>query len=126
MASTVTLLLAVAAAALVFVVEGVHGFAFWNAVPIACAGAVAVSLRAPRPRLTSWRAAKIAFSVTASLAVALLHLAWHFDWGGTATGSSTAGLIFIFAPLYALILSSIVAVVVLGVSSALQAWLHRT
>lgn len=33
----------------------------------------------------------------------LFHTAWLFDWGGTATGSSTSGLIFLFLPIYSLI-----------------------
>ncbi|TCK18561.1 hypothetical protein DFR30_1840 [Thiogranum longum] len=32
-----------------------------------------------------------------------IHLAWIFDWGESRTGSSTAGLIFIFIPIYVLI-----------------------
>jgi hypothetical protein len=35
-----------------------------------------------------------------------VHAAWLFDWGGTATGSSTSGLIFLFLPLYALVMGA--------------------
>ena len=44
----------------------------------------------------------IGFCAGATGLTTLVHLAWFFDWGGTATGSSTAGLIFIFLPAYAL------------------------
>jgi hypothetical protein len=50
--------------------------------------------------------ARIAFSVAALGFVALLHLAWLLDWGGTATGSSTAGLIFLFAPIYTMLIAT--------------------
>jgi len=36
-----------------------------------------------------------------------IHLAWIFDWGDTATGSSTAGLIFLFIPIYATALGGV-------------------
>ena len=32
------------------------------------------------------------------------HLTWYFDWQGTKTGSSTSALIFIWLPMYAVIL----------------------
>jgi hypothetical protein len=35
------------------------------------------------------------------------HAAWAFDWGRTATGSSTSGLIFIFLPIYAVVLGGL-------------------
>jgi hypothetical protein len=49
-----------------------------------------------------------AFYTIISLGLLLFgHLAWYFDWQGTKTGSSTSGLIFIFLPLYAVILGGI-------------------
>ncbi|MCG7990124.1 MAG: hypothetical protein ABW130_16145 [Candidatus Thiodiazotropha lotti] len=35
------------------------------------------------------------------------HLAWLLDWGETRTGSSTAGLIFLFAPIWSLVLGGV-------------------
>ena len=32
------------------------------------------------------------------------HFAWYFDWDGTRSGGSTTSLIFVFAPIYAVIL----------------------
>jgi len=34
----------------------------------------------------------------------LYHMAWYFDWDSTKTGSSTSALIFIWFPIYAVIL----------------------
>jgi len=34
----------------------------------------------------------------------LYHMAWFFDWDSTKTGSSTSALIFIWFPIYAVIL----------------------
>ena len=42
------------------------------------------------------------FCAVATDLTTLGHLAWFFDWGHTKTGSSTAGLMFIFLPAYAL------------------------
>jgi hypothetical protein len=39
--------------------------------------------------------------------VIFFHMAWLFDWGGMATGSSTSALIFIFLPAYALIAGAV-------------------
>ncbi len=35
------------------------------------------------------------------------HLTWFFDWQGTKTGSSTSALIFIWLPIYAVVLGFI-------------------
>lgn len=84
------------------------GFAIWNCLPVAASfGALAVALhnRGPMAR------GLIVFSVLTTSFIAFFHLAWLFDWGGTATGSSTAGLAFIFVPIWACILGSILAVI---------------
>ncbi len=43
------------------------------------------------------------FLIGCMLLTGYIHLAWFFDWEGTKTASSTAGLIFIFIPIYSLI-----------------------
>ena len=43
------------------------------------------------------------FLIGSMLVSGYIHLAWMFDWGGTATGSSTSALIFIFIPVYSVI-----------------------
>ena len=49
----------------------------------------------------SWPAA--GYNVAGVGTVVFFHMAWLFDWEGTATGSSTSALIFIFLPVCALI-----------------------
>ena len=86
---------------LVAYVGGWNPFTAWNLLPVMAvlAGSLAFS-RVGRERGRLRRVA-IAFSVGVLAVVALTHLAWLFDWGGTATGSSTGGLIFIFIPFWA-------------------------
>ena len=83
-------------------------FTVWNCFPVAVAfGALVGGLRFRGPRA----AAFIAFSVIAALLPALFHLAWLFDWGGTATGSSTSALAFIFVPFWVGILAAVAAAI---------------
>jgi hypothetical protein len=107
--------LSVVVAALVIWVEGIHGFTVWNLTPLGVTVAIALALREARIRQT--RIARDAFCLTALATVSLLHLAWQFDWAGTATGSSTAGLIFLFAPIYTLLASAVVGTVTWAVSA---------
>ena len=85
-------------------VEGfLNPFWIWNAVPIAI-GYVLLA----RARVRSFRPIpEFAYVVFGCGLVILAHLAWVFDWGDIATGSSTAGLIFIFLPFYAAILGGV-------------------
>ena len=86
---------------LVAYVGGWNPFTVWNLLPVAAvfAGSLAFSrVGGGRDRL---RRVAVAFSVGVIAVVALTHLAWLLDWGGTATGSSTGGLIFIFIPIWA-------------------------
>jgi hypothetical protein len=106
----VLLLLSAAVAFLVLWVEGIHQFAIWNLTPVIVVAAVAIWQRQPQPFARSHaRAAWAVFCVSALALVTLLHLAWQFDWRRTATGSSTSGLIFIFAPVYTLVLAAAAA-----------------
>lgn len=82
-------------------VAWVEGFTsplwIWNCVPIAVSYVLLSQARQqhlnPLPG--------IAFFVVASGTVLLAHAAWLYDWNGIATGSSTAGLMFIMLPVYA-------------------------
>jgi hypothetical protein len=86
-------------ALLVFSVEGFHGIALWNAAPLAlAAGGIALSGGDLASR--ELRAGGFVFWASQVVFVALLHIGWHLDWGAMATGSSTAGLIFLVAPVY--------------------------
>lgn len=81
------------------------GFMIWNALPIAVGlGMLLAARRASRAVV----AGCVAFAVSATLLVVAFHLAWFFDWGRTATGSSTSALAFIFVPLWAYVLSGII------------------
>ena len=88
---------------LVVYAEGVHWIALWNLLPSALA-ALAILRRAGAVQ-PSWSA--ITFAGVTTLVVALIHAAWVFDWGETQTGSSTAGLIFLFSPIYSVLLGAI-------------------
>lgn len=94
------------AIALVGYTEGhFTGFFIWNALPIAVGlGMLLAARRASRAAV----AGCAAFAVSATLLVVAFHLAWFFDWGRTATGSSTSALAFIFVPLWAYVLSGII------------------
>ncbi len=104
--------LGLATGALVVLVEGLEIFAAWNLVPVVFA-LVACVFGARQFRSAS-RAARIGlamFCVVTLACVALVHLAWRFDWGATATGSSTSGLIFLFVPVYSVAVGAVVAAV---------------
>jgi len=91
-------------AAFVAYVEGfTNPFWIWNCVPI-----VASYLLLARARQKDTEPLpEIAFFVIACGAVLLAHAAWLNDWGGTATGSSTAGLMFVVLPVYASVLGGV-------------------
>jgi hypothetical protein len=76
--------------------EGIHWIALWNLFPLGIAGLSLTRGRTSMPALV--------FAGITALAVALVHAAWVFDWGGTQMGSSTGGLIFLFVPILALLL----------------------
>lgn len=95
-------------AILVIGVEGViNPFTVWNVLPLLVAGFVmhrsagkAGSGGSMRQRVSG---AAACFAVAVAAAVSLGHLAWLFDWRGTATGSSTSALLFVALPLLALL-----------------------
>src|SRR3972149_438773 len=94
-------------AILIYFLEGValNPFAIWNASPLL----ISYFLYSRGLTLNS-RPVIIGFAFYTIISLGLLlfgHLAWYFDWQGTKTGSSTSGLIFIFLPLYAVILGGI-------------------
>ena len=49
---------------------------------------------------------EISFFVIACGTVLFAHAAWLYDWNGIASGSSTAGLMFIMLPVYAGVLGA--------------------
>lgn len=90
-------------AAFVASVEGfTNPFWIWNSVPIAAS--YVLLARARQNNMNPLPA--IAFFVIACGLVLFAHAAWLYDWDGIATGSSTAGLMFIMLPVYACVLGA--------------------
>ena len=88
-------------AAFVAWVEGfTNPFWLWNCLPIAAS--YWLLSRARRTGINPLP--EIAFYVIACGTVLFAHAAWLYDWGGTATGSSTAGLMFVVLLVYACVL----------------------
>ena len=81
----------------------------WNCLPVLLGFFLLVDgLRSRRSLLGAFAT----FAVIGTLLPALFHLAWIFDWGGTATGSSTSALAFLVVPFWSIGLALIVAIVV--------------
>lgn len=83
-------------------------FTYFNAVPIVISFIMIGFFRFSIPTTT--------FGVVCAGFITLVHLAWIFDWGETRTGSSTAGVIFIFIPFYAILFG--------GIAAGFSAWLE--
>ncbi len=85
----------------VYVSEGVsfNAFTAWNMLPLIISYFLYL---APTKKGTSLYGA-YGFLIGSMLLSGYIHMAWLFDWGGTKTGSSTSGLIFIFIPIYSLV-----------------------
>ena len=83
--------------------EGVkpNWFTLWNLTPVAAS--YLLHYIALRNNSSVMRVGSIGFAFGCIGLSLFIHAAWLFDWGGTATGSSTAGLIFIFIPPFSLI-----------------------
>ena len=104
--------------ALVLLVEGAQVFAVWNLVPVLLAlAACLLGARRFRSAQRSVRSGLAVFCVVTPATVALAHCAWHFDWGATATGSSTAGLLFLFAPVYSMAIGLIAGAIAVAALS---------
>jgi hypothetical protein len=116
----------VATACVAVVVAWVEDFGLimaWNLFPLILAlGSMAIvrsSLGSPDVRI-----AGAVFWLTELSAVLALHLAWQFDLQGFATRSSTAGLMFLVAPVYFVVLGLILAGLSIGVAAFVM-WWHR-
>ena len=87
--------------AFVAYVEGITNlFWIWNCAPIAVSYLL---LSRARKQVTN-PIPEIAFFLVACGIVLFAHAAWHLDLGGTASGSSTSGLMFVVLPVYACVL----------------------
>ncbi|MEW8351156.1 MAG: hypothetical protein AB2689_04935 [Candidatus Thiodiazotropha taylori] len=87
--------------------EGVtpNMFTIWNLLPVLVA--YLLFKRAAEKRKIGTISGAIGFLVVGIGFLLFAHLSWLFDWGGTKTGSSTAGLIFLFAPIWSLVLGGV-------------------
>ena len=101
--------LALAVGALVVGVEGLSPFTIWNLLPVILVLVTAILAERTVPRREWIRAITASAGVVALTVVTLAHLAWHFDWSGTATGSSTSGLIFLVTPVWAVGTAAVLA-----------------
>lgn len=94
------------------------GFAIWNSLPLA-AGFAALCMS--RRACSANRIGCAVFAAVAAAVVTLFHLAWWLDWNGTATGSSTAALAFIFVPVWALLFAIVAGGLTWGIVRAVGA-----
>jgi hypothetical protein len=107
----VVIALAAVVGLLVLFVEGLNSFAVWNLFPVLLVLAGATAAQLVPDSGSAIRGRVVVPSLAIPGVVAFAHLAWQFDWGQTATGSSTSGLIFIFIPIWSLIVGGVVAVI---------------
>mgnify|MGYP005856660499 CR=1 FL=1 len=116
------LIVLVVSGALVVGVGGLtNPFTYWNLLPLLIAWIVVLGSAGSRegaedarrrPWLLSRRLPATTFGVAVGAVEGLANLAWLFDWGGTATGSSTAGVLFVVLPILALGIGGIVSIAV--------------
>jgi len=100
--------------AFVVYAEGsVSVFTIWNALPVAIGfGVLLIGLRSRG----ATAAICIAFAVSVTALVETFHLAWLFDWGRLATGSSTSALAFILLPFWVIVFAGIIGLVAWGIA----------
>lgn len=88
----------------------------WNLVPLLAAGFITSRFLTKSTEETNEKhlSTPVAGFVFTNVAVIILaHLAWLFDWGGTATSSSTSGLLFVILPVLAFLAGSAILGVLL-------------
>jgi hypothetical protein len=82
---------------------GLNGFTLWNCLPLLLATFIFTTIiqRATSPTVhlrNFWPDIGLAAGILGS--TLCVYLSWKLDWWEARTGSSTSGLVFIFAPLY--------------------------
>ena|SRR5260221_5163381 len=105
--------LGIGVGALVVFVLGLNAFALWNLLPVILVVIGAITAARGRPKARALRNLVMFACATILAVVALPHLAWHFDLGGVGTGSSTSALIFLFIPIWSILIGG--AVLVAGI-----------
>lgn len=94
-------------AIVIYYLEGIliNPFAIWNASPLLISYLLVSKSIEQDSKLIFIGFVLFTFiSLTLSL---LGHFAWHFDWQQTKTDSSTSAILFIFIPVYAIILGGV-------------------
>jgi len=87
----------------VFIIEeGIHITSLWNISPLMIATILVSLLNGLKGRL---KAASIGYIVCSIMTVGFFHLAWLYDWGRIASGSSTASMIFMVLPILTVLIS---------------------
>lgn len=104
-------------AVLVVWVEGAaNPVTVWNILPLLLAWLLvhrAAGRAQEPPSPQEGRSGPVAaFSLAVVAVVGSAHLAWVFDWRGTATGSSTAALLFVVLPVLAVFAGALASVTV--------------
>lgn len=103
-------------ALVVYNLESIGFMMVWNVMPVAAGcGAVLFGLHSCR----AMAAGCISFGASVAAFIALFHLAWLFDWGGCATGSSTSALAFLFVPFWATAFAGVIGLLAWGIGKAI-------
>jgi len=89
----------IALAIFIYIAEDVlfNPFAIWNMLPLI----ISFAIYRQETKTNLYRA--YGFLIGSMVLSGYIHMAWFFNWNDIKTGSSTAGLIFIFIPIYSLI-----------------------
>ncbi len=85
---------------------GINVFTLWNCLPLLLAAITLVpaAIQSPQTHLRLrdlWVRIGLAGAILGS--TLCVYFTWKFNWWNTRTGSSTSGLIFIFAPFWTLL-----------------------
>ena len=93
--------------AIVVITEGVKPnlFTVWNLLPVIYC--YLLFRKAISNSSITMIGGSVGFALTGIPLLLFVHAAWFFDWEGTKTGSSTGGLIFVFIPIYSIIVGGI-------------------
>ena len=103
----VLMVLLAATACFVANVEGIHIFMVWNCIPLILA---ALFVRFAVREVTSPRRplkhASVVFVMLTAGMTWIGHEVWLNDWNQTASGSSTSALMFLFLPIWTILLAT--------------------
>jgi len=101
------LLLIFGSTALFIILAGglTNPFSYWNCVPILIA--YAITRNATKSVAFKKVAGAIGFCLTSIGLTVFIHVLWLLDWNEIATGSSTSALVFVFLPVYSLLLGGV-------------------